>query len=240
MAKHQNSTRAILVLEAPWEIDSADSNRTSVLPFVDGVAKLAGDTEVYLANFYDKSSFGKALDCLCKTKFLNTIVYIAAHGFEDKVQGIKLLDALSAVASKSRAYNITGVLLGSCFVGENVSAMQACIEDSNLKWCVGYSSTCDWLPGTMIDTAILAEMSQLDPDSDDFKSRDLIVKHFAEALNPFSLTFPIGEDYERSPVQLQNSIRFVVQPAGQGKQSKDVSADVFREYKIFQRIEGDA
>ncbi|MGR6504111.1 hypothetical protein [Shewanella sp. Koi 1] len=238
MARHQNATRAILVLEAPWEIDSEDSNRTSVLPFVDGVAKLAGDTEVYLANFYDKSSFGKALDCLCKTKFLNTIVYIAAHGYKDKVQGIKLLDALSAVASKSRAYNITGVLLGSCYVGENVTAMQACIEDSNLRWCVGYSSTSYWLSGTMIDTAILAKMSQL--DNDDFKSRDLIVEHFAEALSPFSLTFPIGEDYERSQVQLQDSIKFVVQPSGQGKQSKDVSADVFREYKNFQLIEDDA
>ncbi|MCU8040424.1 hypothetical protein ACRN98_17830 [Shewanella oncorhynchi] len=238
MARHQNATRAILVLEAPWEIDSEDSNRTSVLPFVDGVAKLAGDTEVYLANFYDKSSFGKALDCLCKTKFLNTIVYIAAHGYKDKVQGIKLLDALSAVASKSRAYNITGVLLGSCYVGENVTAMQACIEDSNLRWCVGYSSASYWLSGTMIDTAILAKMSQL--DNDDFKSRDLIVEHFAEALSPFSLTFPIGEDYERSQVQLQDSIRFVVQPSGQGKQSKDVSADVFREYKNFQVIEDDA
>ena len=228
MGKCKNANRAILVLEAPWEMDSEDSNRTSVLPFVEGVAKFAGDTEVYLANFYDKSSFGKALDCLCKTKFLNTIVYIAAHGYEGKVQGIKLLEALSAVASKSKAYNITGVLLGSCYVGENVTTMQACIEDSNLRWCVGYSSSSYWLSGTMIDTAILAKMSQL--DDDEFKSRDLIVNYFAEALSPFSLTFPVGKDYEEVQVRLQDSIRFVVQPSGKGKQAKDVTLDVLREH----------
>lgn len=57
MAKRHSSNRAILILESPWELDYSDSNRTSVLPFVEGVGKLAGDTEVYHANFYDKNSF---------------------------------------------------------------------------------------------------------------------------------------------------------------------------------------
>ena len=63
-------------------LDDGDANRSSVLPFIEGVAKLAGDTEVYHANFYDKRSFEMALDCLCKTKFQNTIVYVAAHGYK--------------------------------------------------------------------------------------------------------------------------------------------------------------
>ena len=40
----QLDRRAILVLESPWELDSHDANRSSVLPFVEGVAKLAGNT----------------------------------------------------------------------------------------------------------------------------------------------------------------------------------------------------
>ena len=66
--KRHSSNRAIFVLECPWELDDGDSNRSSVLPFVEGVAKFAGDTEICHANFYDESSFKKALDCLCKSK----------------------------------------------------------------------------------------------------------------------------------------------------------------------------
>ncbi len=80
MPRHHYSNRAILILENPWELDSADCNRTSVLPFVEGIAKLAGDTEVFHANFYDKRSFDRALEILCSARFNNAVIYIAAHG----------------------------------------------------------------------------------------------------------------------------------------------------------------
>ncbi|HIF9377158.1 TPA: hypothetical protein ACX6R4_000873 [Photobacterium damselae] len=116
MARH-SANRGILVLESPWELDDCDSNRSSVIPFIEGVAKLAGDTEVYHANFYDKKSFEFALKCLCKVRFSNTIVYIAAHGYKKKVGNMKLEDILFAIGSKSKQYNITGIMFGSCFVG---------------------------------------------------------------------------------------------------------------------------
>lgn len=47
MRKVSRASRAILVLEAPWALDEADAHRTSVLPFIEGIAKLAGDVEVY-------------------------------------------------------------------------------------------------------------------------------------------------------------------------------------------------
>ena len=59
MGKKHNSNRAIFVLESPWELDDGDANRTSVLPFVEGIAKMAGDTEVLFANFYDKRSLSR-------------------------------------------------------------------------------------------------------------------------------------------------------------------------------------
>ena len=79
MAKNK-SNKAILVLESPWQLDDGDANRSSVIPFIEGIAKLAGDTDVYYANFYDLASFRKAFECLCKLKHKNTIVYVAAHG----------------------------------------------------------------------------------------------------------------------------------------------------------------
>ena len=50
--KHTN--KAILILESPWELDDGDANRSSVLPFIEGVAKINGDIEVYHANFYGR------------------------------------------------------------------------------------------------------------------------------------------------------------------------------------------
>ncbi len=228
MKKH-HSNRAILVLESPWELDDGDANRTSILPFIEGVAKLAGDTEVFHANFYDKSSFKKALDCLCKTKFQNTIVYVAAHGYKKKIGNVKISDVLWLIGDKSKSYNITGVMLGACFVGENTATMEAYIEETNLKWCVGYSSLTYWLPATLIDCSLLSSMSQVD----DF-SKTNIIKSFADAISLFSNGFEIGLDYNDVKVCLKDSMQFVVQPSGQGNRAKNVSEDVF---KIWQSLQ---
>lgn len=76
--------RAIIVLELPWELDSTDANRSSVLPFISGIAKLAGDTDVLHANFYDESSLLLAAKCLAKSRHKNAVVYDAAHGGNDE------------------------------------------------------------------------------------------------------------------------------------------------------------
>jgi len=231
MKIHQTH-RAILILESPWELDNGDANRTSVLPFVEGVAKLAGDTEVFHANFYDKGSFEKALDCLCKTKFQNTTVYVAAHGYKKKTGNVNITDILRLIGYRSKAYNITGVMLGSCFVGENTTTMEIYIEGTNLKWCDGYSSLTYWLPGTLIDCSILSSMSEL--DSDDFSEKSVLIDSFAKAISPFSDGFEIGLDYHDDPVSLKDSMQFVVQPNGKGNRAKKVSEDVFSAWQSFQ------
>lgn len=228
--KVHHSNRAILVLESPWELDEGDANRTSVLPFIEGVAKLAGDTEIFHANFYDKSSFVKALDCLCKTKFKNTTVYVAAHGYKKKAGNVKLDDILRRIGDKSREYNITGIMLGSCFVGENTTTMEECIEGTNLKWCAGYSSVTDWLPGTLIDCSILSIMSKLT----DFSDKTILVNSFATAISPFSNRFEIGSDYNDEEVCLEDSMQFVVQPNGKGYRAKKVSDEVFKSWQSLQ------
>jgi hypothetical protein len=223
----QHTNKAILILESPWELDDGDANRSSVLPFVEGVAKIVGDIEVYHANFYDKPSFEKALDCLCKTKFKNSTVYIAAHGYKKKVGKVNIFDLLYLIGQKSKDYNITGVMLGTCFVGENTSTMQVCIEGTNLKWCAGYSSSSTWLEGTFIDCAILEKMTYLDPEFD-FSEDSTFIDSFAQALAPFSNSFPIGYNYREKPIRLDVSMQFVIQPTGKGKHAKTVSSEVFK------------
>lgn len=231
MVRH-SSRRAILVLECPWEMDDADSNRTSVAPFIEGISKLAGDTEVYHANFYDQSSFIQALDCLCKRRFENTTVYIAAHGYKREAGNVDISKLLWEVGQRSVACNITGLMLGSCFVGENTTTMEVYLQGNNLKWCAGYSSTSKWLAGTLIDCAILSAMSNL--DDSEFSSREIMIETFAKSIAAFSTRFNIGKDYNNNPVALEDSLQFVIQPRGQGNRAKTVSDEVFAIRKSFE------
>jgi hypothetical protein len=223
--KQQHSRRAIIVLEAPWALDDTDANRTSVLPFIEGIAKFAGDTEVLHANFYDKSSFGSALKCLCKAHYRNAIVYIAAHGWKGRIGKVKLGDILREIAEVSTACNITGVLLGSCYGGECSKTMEDGLKASNMRWCAGYSSGSYWLEGTLIDCAILAKMASIRKSS--YRNRDKMIEHFADAIAQFAPSYPIGEDKDDQLVALQDSLQFVVQTDGQGQQPQNVSAEVF-------------
>jgi hypothetical protein len=217
-----NEQKAILVLESPWSLDDSDSNRTSVLPFVEGIGKLAGNTHVYHANFYDKSSFKKALDCLCKIPYDSTIIYIAAHGYKKKIGGVHIDDVIFEIADKSRIYNITGIHLGSCHVGENTINMEAFIQDSNLVWCSGFASTTKWFEGTLIDCAILNQMAQ----QETFTNREDIVESLAAAIAPFNPNYHIGDNYHGDAICIEDSIQFVVQPHGKGFKALTVSEDV--------------
>jgi hypothetical protein len=221
----RHAHRAILVLESPWGLDAADANRSSVLPFVEGVAKYAGDTEVFHANFYDKSSFEKALACLCRTRYSNTIVYIAAHGSERKIGGVNILDALREVNRNSRDYNITGVLLGACYTGSATATMEECIEGGAIRWCVGYASSASWLEGTLIDCALLSAMSEV--DEEEYRDPDSLTDALADALTPFDGSFAIGHDKRDKPVALRNSLRAVIRPARQGTRAREVSSALF-------------
>lgn len=224
MRRKPRPSRAILVLESPWELDEADANRTSVLPFIEGIAKLAGDVEVYHANFYDKSSFVKALNYLCKSRFENAVLYVAAHGYKKKIGGVDVGTVLFEVGEQSKQSNITGVMFGSCFVGENTSTIEVFMEGNNLKWCAGYSSGSEWLTGTFIDCSIMAKMINL--DEDDFDDRWVIIDRLVESVQPFAADAVIGLDYNDEPVSLRDSLRFVVQPNGRGQRAKDVTGSV--------------
>ncbi|MBK1710240.1 hypothetical protein [Marichromatium gracile] len=220
------ANRAILVLESPWELDERDANRSSVIPFVEGVAKLTGDTDVHYANFYDLKSFDKALECLCKGNLESRIVYIAAHGEGKNIAGVPMLSLLLRIASRSRRHRIDGVLIGSCFVGQNSTTMEVCIEESRLRWCVGYTAATYWLDGTLIDCRLLAELSQL--EDEDFEDRNSVVSAIARALSLFDPKAEIGNDKYMNSVNLRDGMSFVLQLRGRGQRARDVTNEVWK------------
>ena len=178
--RKSKSSRAILILESPWQLDDADSNRSSVIPFIEGIAKLAGDTEVFYANFYDLPSFRKAFDCLCKVKYDNSIVYVAAHGSSNSIGSASIEKCLEEVANHSREFNIKGVMLGSCYVGGKADVIINNIHDSNLKWCVGYKAATYWLPSTMIDCSIISHLIELNDNQ--FSNKATIITALRNCL----------------------------------------------------------
>ncbi len=225
MSSVTKTSRAILVFEGPWSLDEYDQNRSSVLPFVEGIAKYSHSVEVFHTRFYDLKSFKSALQELTKVKFTNTVVYICAHGWKNKIGGAKLSDLLAWVGVYSKEVNITGIMLGSCFVGENRNSIGYFLEGTNMVWCAGYSSDSDWLSGTMIDISILHNMLFI--DEKDFNDGDKLINEFGTALSHFSQNYIIGEDYKGNEISLSKSLTILIQPRGQGKKARDVSSDIW-------------
>ena len=176
--------RAIIVLESPWELDSTDANRSSVLPFISGIAKLAGDTDVLHANFYDGSSLLLAAKCLAKSRHKNAVVYVAAHGGDGEVGDVDLLNMFAAIQVFAKQCNITGVLIGSCYGGECITKLQSGIEASHLRWCASYASSAFWLQGTLLDCAILESM--LDLPAAAYKKGEKMIERLAMAISLLS------------------------------------------------------
>jgi len=228
----RHAGRAIIVLESPWELDDEDANRSSVLPFVEGVAKLSGDMDVLHANYYDEASMLAAVQCLAKLKYDNAIVYIAAHGGSGEAGHVELLSIFAAIQLFADECNITGVLIGSCYGAEDLTRLQAGIENSRLRWCAGYASSAYWLQGTLVDCAILERMSELPASA--YGSADEMVEQLAAAVSLFSPRTAIGEDCDDEPVSLAASLRFVIQPAGKGNRARDVSEEVFDCHESYQ------
>ncbi|SLM62925.1 MULTISPECIES: hypothetical protein [Dickeya] len=225
MARH-HASRGILVLESPWELDEHDANRSSVLPFIEGIAKVAGDTEVYHANFYDKASFHTALHCLCKIPFNNIIIYVAAHGQGKTLGGTHLRDVLIPVGELSQQFSITGLLLGACFVGAHTDLMETFTRGNQLRWCAGYAAQTEWLTATLIDCAIINQMLSLKKRA--FSSRDSLIDNLALAISPFHGHYAIGCDNKGKPMSLREAFQCVIQPSGQGHQPRTVSDMLFQ------------
>lgn len=221
MSKEENS-RAILVFEGPWGLYEGDYNRSSVLPFVEGVAKGAENVEVYYTRFYDLSSFRLALEELSQVKAASSVVYIAAHGSGGLINNSQLGKILFEVNSAARTSNanITGVMLGSCYVGGKLQEMTEFVEGSPISWMAGYASESDWMKGTLIDVYIIDKM--LHSDESTHETADQIVEQLACALSVFNPLMSIDSD-SGNGTSLNKSIAAIAQPRGRGKRAVDIT-----------------
>lgn len=226
----ERNASAIIILEAPWDLYSTDSNKASVLPFFEGIAKLYDDVHVFHANFYDIDSFRLAFNHLAKAIYRNTIVYIAAHGYEGEIAGSHVGEYVEIIREKAKSFNISGVVVGACYSADKEGISLEQVEGSALRWCVGYCSTVNWMTGTMIDMSIIDNLLNLyssihqDPLSDDNE----IVKCFQSALSPFNDSYFLGHYYhKKKKAKLRDSLRIIIQASGQGKRARLLAEEVW-------------
>lgn len=217
---------AILILEAPWDLYATDSNHASVLPFFEGMTKLYDDVHVFHANFYDIESFKLAFKHLAKARYNNTIVYVAAHGYQGEIAGSDVGDYVGVVREKAKSLNISGIVVGSCYSADDEDVLVEQLEGSALRWCVGYRSSVDWLTGTMIDLSIVENLLRLyaSDDDDPLSSEDEILLCFQSALSPFNSDYLLGHFYHKKrKATLKDSLSVVIQASGHGKRAKPIS-----------------
>lgn len=229
---------AVLILEGPWNLDDSDRNRSTVLPFFEGMAKQFSSVDIVHSRYYDLHSFRAAFDEMASHQYDNAIVYVAGHGDGSRVSGAKVVDILVKCNLGSRKANITGVVLGSCFsAGTQKRSLSGTInnmiQDSNIAWIAAYRCAAYWFKSTQIDLSIIHGM--LLAGSDAFESRDLISEQLAEAVSSFSPTATVGHSGEACDgVSIQDGLAFFSQPRGKGQRSREVTADVWEQWDQLQ------
>jgi len=236
---------AVLILEGPWNLDDSDRNRSTVLPFFDGMAKQFSDVDIVHSRYYDLPSFRAAFKELTSHQYDDAIVYVAGHGDGSRVSGASVAKILLECSLESKKANITGVVLGSCFsagprhrpAADTINVM---IQESKIAWIAAYRCASYWFESTQIDLAIIRGMLRAPRDT--FDDRDSISNYVASAISCFSPTFQLGDDSLTSdsgePVSLQDGLAFFSQPRGQGQRSREITGDVWKQWEQVQlRIE---
>ncbi|MCF4010556.1 hypothetical protein [Rheinheimera sp. UJ63] len=225
---------ALIILEAPWDLRKNDQNVVSVLPFFQGLERLNGNFDLYHSQFYETNSFEMALDQLTKLDYKRYYIYIASHGYGNRLQNIKLETVLGKINNKAQHKNIVGVVIGACLVGRNTSYFGAYTESSNIVWKFGYKCAVNWLDGTLLDLKIFDSL--LNSKNNDFLEANKLIRRFRGAVSLYDPTESIGTDIskidengkEHEPdMAIKDSLTLVIQPKGQGHKAKDYSSELF-------------
>lgn len=226
---------AILILEAPWELNETDQNTVSVLPFFEGLERLCGNFDLYHSHFYESKSFEMALDNLTRVKYENTYVYIACHGRGKRLHKMNLRNALDKVNQKAQSHNIVGVVVGACLVGNNTDIFSEFMKGSSITWKFGYKCAVNWFHGTMIDLNVFRELLTI--SDADLSSNEEIFNQFRKVTYNYDPRGSIGDEIEYdekgneilTPMVTSKSLSLVIQSKGRGKQPLDYSDLLFDE-----------
>lgn len=232
---------AVLIFEGPWRIYNNDVNRSSVLPFFEGMAKQFDNIEVIHSRYYDLQSFRAAFAELSNHPFSNAIVYVAGHGDGKRVSGASIVKILAECSVDSVRANITGVVLGACFSAGTPRNPQTdkinwMIQESKIAWIAAYRCASYWFESTLVDLAIINTM--LHAREKDFCNREEINRRLAKAIGSFSLGFNLGDDSVTdepgNPVSLREGLSFFSQPRGQGHRARSVTREVWDAWEQLQ------
>jgi len=160
---------AVLVLEHPWFRISVDPAQTSIMPFLDGLARL-DDLKIFHATFFDTRSLGQALEHLMDARHLEgvkkVIVYVASHGSGARLggengSGINLSTVFDRIAQHGKG-KVAGVMLDACDVGMQYQTIATGMEKANIRWVTGFAASLDWLTATSIHLHLLSALCQLE------------------------------------------------------------------------------
>jgi hypothetical protein len=219
------SSTALLVIEGLWWTPEQNPKRPSVLHFLEGLESFHGDFNIYYANFYEKIGFRRALeDDLTNTQEDRLFLYIAAHGTEKRIGGLKTKTGMKlpamfkAVRTAANYSNIEGVLIGSCSVGNNIEDFIATTKNSRIAWIFGYTCEIGWMASTIIDVSIFEYLMRL--RKSDLKDRKKILNAFVKALRRFNGDYVLCKQ-KGGNVMLKNAITLVVQSREPGAKAQD-------------------
>lgn len=234
---------AILAIESPWWSPRENTGQASSIPFFEGIVKYSNDTcnaiNLYHSSFFDSSSLGHALQHLVQTSEQYQILWIGAHGDGERIANGTIKKATEVIREKGR--KIKGMILSSCWGGENQSIGQALGStlDDNLKevygpnWVLAYKHSVYWFESALFEVAILTNAARRYMRSG-INSREAIIDMIASAAKAFHIDSAFGYDRSNRPVSLANCLSLWTRPQG-AQIATDNTQDLIKAIERYQR-----
>ncbi|MCX9157804.1 hypothetical protein OPU71_16900 [Niveibacterium sp. 24ML] len=205
----KSSRVALIILEDLWWDLDANPSQASSAPFFEGIERLCENIKSYRFNFYDSSSFSKALERALTVSEERIVLYVAAHGTQKKVGGASGMTLLSKIREQGiNDKRLEGVIVSSCTFGGNDEAIAKLFE-GRINWFYGYRTSVDWLGSLLLETALLECLAYKDHSY--IESEEGIGDLFSEATRPFDLNWEMGED-NTGRKELKDSLVVAVRP----------------------------
>lgn len=164
--------KSILVLESPWDQESVKSK--SVWPFVNEFAHVMS-IKAYHQAFMDKTSFCHWIKQYDSEKTpAPKMLYIAAHGSEGRISGLRRQINGKTIASTLKASkSIKYVHFGSCLYGSEENLRDLLKKAKNLSWAAGYKTTVGWVDSTLFDLMFWGRITRRDDNTKGLKTHTL-------------------------------------------------------------------
>lgn len=166
--------KSILALESPWDSTKVDSK--SVWPFVSEFARATG-LRAFHQSFSDKASFQHWVRRFNKDKDVpqGKLLYVAAHGSEGRVSGLRRSINGSTIAKAiAGAKSIRYAHFGSCFFGTEQNLTTLLQTAKQLHWVAGYDKQVEWIDSTLFDIMLWGRIAFRDRDTKGQKSHTVV------------------------------------------------------------------